>query len=119
MPKFAISNIKCNDIATVAVSSISTTPSVPLNSVKFESQETKLHSVLDIKDEGPVYDSPTTANQNISCVQPNYVVVTTGHAPVTNYYVMQQNPSASPVVQQNQFIQPATFVSQMVPQVRY
>ncbi|XP_058796196.1 uncharacterized protein LOC131667042 [Phymastichus coffea] len=86
------------------------TPAVETPEVKAEKpltqqpqQETNLHSVLDIKDEGPIYDGSQ---------QPNLLVVTTGHA---NYVVMQQqNTSVTAVMQPSPFIQPTAFVSPTV-----
>ncbi|XP_014218045.1 uncharacterized protein LOC106646519, partial [Copidosoma floridanum] len=84
--------------------------------VKSESQDPNLHSVLDIKDEGPIYDSAASSQPNVTVgVQPNYVV-TTGQSPVANYYVMQQNPTA--VVSQSQYIQSAAYVPQMMQTVQ-
>lgn len=104
--------------ATTVPSSANPTEALPLDSsMKTETQDPSLHSVLDIKDEGPIYDS---ANQDLNkgCLQPNYVVVSSGPtAPVTNYFVMSQNTPVTAVVQPSQFIQPTTFVPQMIPQV--
>ncbi|KAJ8686887.1 hypothetical protein QAD02_022681 [Eretmocerus hayati] len=119
IPKFPqISETK--SAANVAGKTSKATASAEEEPVKLESQDAGMHSVLDIKDEGPVYDSTTISQTNIvnntNCVQQNYVVVTTGHAPVGNYYVMQQNPPSSAVIQPNQYIQQTAFVPQMIAQ---
>lgn len=84
------------------------TPIPPMNNVEIKTEEqpqaqpqdSGLHSVLDIKDEGPIYDGTQ---------QPNLLVVTTGHA---NYVVMQQqNTSVNAVMQPASFMQPTAFVS--------
>lgn len=86
--------------------------------MKTETQDPNLHSVLDIKDEGPIYDS-NNQDLNKGCLQPNYVVVSSGPAaPVTNYFVMPQNSPVTAVVQSGQFMQPTTYVPQMMPQVK-
>ncbi|OXU30353.1 hypothetical protein TSAR_015882 [Trichomalopsis sarcophagae] len=112
-PPPPLNNLPNNFVTvTSSASHVIQTSTVPSDTLKSELQDPNLHTVLDIKDEGPIYDTTS----NATCVQPNYVVVTTGHAPVANYYVMQQNPPVTGVMQQNQFIQPTAFVSQMVPQ---
>ncbi|XP_033220553.1 uncharacterized protein LOC117175109 isoform X2 [Belonocnema kinseyi] len=75
-----------------------------------------VHSELDIKDEEPIIDSMAN-NYNIN-VQQNYVVVKSEPPPVTNYYVMQQNPPITGVVQRGPFIQQAAFVQSGIPQAQ-
>ena len=88
-----------------------------------------LHTVLDIKDEKNIIDNivindnlnATNNSHNNSTFQQNYVVVTNGPTPASNYYVMQQNAPVAAVVQQNQFIQQNQFVqpTEYVSQVSY
>ncbi|XP_034937675.1 uncharacterized protein KIAA2026-like [Chelonus insularis] len=68
-----------------------------LNKIKIES----VHSVLDIKDEGPINDNQLPSETATSGVQQNYVLVNTGNGPV-NYVVMKPDNSSitsgSPVI---------------------
>ncbi|XP_071865996.1 uncharacterized protein isoform X2 [Bombus fervidus] len=74
-----------------------------------------VHSELDIKDEGPIYDS--TPNQFDSCytVNSNYVMLKTEPNP-TNYYVMQSN--SATVVPQSAIVQSGPMVSSIIPPIQ-
>ncbi|CAK9795675.1 Uncharacterized protein KIAA2026 [Anthophora plagiata] len=70
-----------------------------------------VHSELDIKDEGPIYDyAGPIDNSYITNPNPNYLMLKTDP---TNYYVMQPNPPT--VIQQNAIMQPSPIVSNIVP----
>nr|XP_033190854.1 kinesin-related protein 8-like isoform X1 [Bombus vancouverensis nearcticus] len=74
-----------------------------------------VHSELDIKDEGPIYDS--TPNQFDSCytVNSNYVMLKTEPNPM-NYYVMQSN--SATVVPQSAIVQSGPMVSSIIPPIQ-
>lgn len=86
---------------------------------KLESMDS-VHSELDIKDEGPIMESEQ--NQNVNNyninVQQGYVVVKTEHAPMTNYYLMQQNPGVSRIVQQSPLMQQGAIIRGTMPHVQ-
>lgn len=68
-----------------------------------------VHSELDIKDEGPIYDSTSSQfDSNYAAnINPNYIMVKQDHSPMS-YYVMQPNHAA--VVSQNAIVQPSSVV---------
>nr|XP_033324608.1 uncharacterized protein PFB0145c-like isoform X1 [Megalopta genalis] len=71
-----------------------------------------VHSELDIKDEGPIYDYPPQhpSNSYPPSINPNYVMVKT-ESNTMNYYVMQSN-----MVPQQTLIHPGgSLVSNVVP----
>ncbi|CAL7937689.1 unnamed protein product [Xylocopa violacea] len=76
-----------------------------------------VHSELDIKDEGPIYDSVPTQfdNSYTTTVNSNYVMVKTEHNPM-NYYVMQPNPTA--IVPQTTIMQTGPVVSNIIPPIQ-
>ncbi|XP_076678003.1 uncharacterized protein LOC143374055 isoform X2 [Andrena cerasifolii] len=75
-----------------------------------------VHSELDIKDEGPIYDTVPGHfdNSYAAGVNPNYVMVKAGQNPM-NYYLMQPTPTT--VVSQNTIVQPGPVVSGIVPPI--
>ncbi|XP_034193814.2 uncharacterized protein LOC117610476 isoform X1 [Osmia lignaria lignaria] len=82
-----------------------TVPSMEIN-CKIENVES-VHSELDIKDEGPIYDSTGQyENSYATNFNPNYV----------NYYVMQPNPVN--VAPQNAYGQPGPVVSNIISPVQ-
>ncbi|XP_076241531.1 uncharacterized protein LOC143183729 isoform X2 [Calliopsis andreniformis] len=73
-----------------------------------------VHSELDIKEEGPIYE-PTYSqfdNNYAANVSSNYVMFKPDHNPM-NYYVMQPNPAT--VISQNTIVQPGSVVPNFVP----
>ncbi|KOC59879.1 Uncharacterized protein KIAA2026 [Habropoda laboriosa] len=72
---------------------------------------TSVHSELDIKDEGPIYDYTSQIdNSYITNPNSNYLMLKTDP---TNYYLMQPNP----VIPQNALVQPSPVVSNIVPPI--
>ncbi|XP_076161395.1 uncharacterized protein LOC143143702 isoform X3 [Ptiloglossa arizonensis] len=101
-----------NHEAVVENNSKQTVPSAEvINNV--ENMES-VHSELDIKDEGPIYDyAPCQSNNDYTAnVNTNYMMVKTEPDPM-NYYVMQSN--APTVMSPNTLIQPGSVVSSIVP----
>lgn len=79
-----------------------------------------VHSELDIKDEGPIFDSvanPFDSNYNATLNQ-NYVMLNTNHNPI-NYYVMQPNPGPTNVIPQNAIMQAGPVVSGIMPPIQH
>ncbi|XP_076759655.1 uncharacterized protein LOC143428564 isoform X2 [Xylocopa sonorina] len=76
-----------------------------------------VHSELDIKDEGPIYDSVSNQfdSSYTTTVNSNYVMVKTEHNPM-NYYVMQPNPAA--IVPQTTIMQTGPVVSNIIPPIQ-
>lgn len=90
-----------------------TSPAVPSSNnpiCKIESISS-VHSELDIKDEGPIFDNEAAAALQQNCQMPqqqqNYMLL--NQAPM-NYYVMQQNPPL--MAQPHQYQQSAYYVQQ-------
>lgn len=86
-------------------------PASSLNRIKIES----VHSELDIKDEGPIIDNNTIANESLvnNGVQQNYVLVNSTNGPM-NYVVM---PNENTTVAQSP--QMLSIVPQVPPMQRY
>ncbi|KAG7200621.1 hypothetical protein KM043_001177 [Ampulex compressa] len=86
-----------------------------------------VHSELDIKDEGPIFDPAPTNYENPypPAPQQGYVMVKTDHNPV-NYYVMQPDMmqhaplmQSHPMMQQGYYLQNAPAPSYMLPHQSY
>ncbi|XP_017753878.1 PREDICTED: putative uncharacterized protein DDB_G0282133 isoform X1 [Eufriesea mexicana] len=104
-----------NQEAVVENNLIETVPSMEIN-CKVENVAS-VHSELDIKDEGPIYDSTLNQfdNSYTTNLNSNYVMLKTEHNPM-NYYVMQSNPTA--VVPQNTIVQSGPIVSSIIPPIQ-
>ncbi|XP_043247889.1 serine/threonine-protein kinase pakD-like [Colletes gigas] len=104
-----------NHVAVVENNSKKTVPSAETisNIENFES----VHSELDIKDEGPIYDyAPCQVDNGYTpTLNSNYMVIKTEPNPM-NYYVMQ--PNTATVVSPNTIMQPGPMVSSIVPPVQ-
>lgn len=74
-----------------------------------------VHSELDIKDEGPIYDSTPNQFDNCYTVNSNYVMLKTESNPM-NYYVMQSN--SATVVPQSAIVQSGPVVSSIIPPIQ-
>ncbi|XP_076394662.1 uncharacterized protein LOC100878137 isoform X1 [Megachile rotundata] len=82
---------------------------------KIENVES-VHSELDIKDEGPIYDCMSQCDNTYATnFNQNYVMVRDDHNPI-NYYVMQPNPVN--VATQNTYGQPSPVVSNIISPVQ-
>lgn len=108
-------NIVENQEAVVENNVKEIVPSVEIN-CKVENVAS-VHSELDIKDEGPIYDSTPNQfdNSYTTNLNSNYVMLKTEHNPM-NYYVMQSNSAA--VVPQNTIVQSGPIVSSIIPPIQ-
>ncbi|XP_031773971.1 uncharacterized protein LOC100865956 isoform X6 [Apis florea] len=108
-------NIEENQKAMVENNPKEIVPSTEIN-CKVENV-VSVHSELDIKDEGPIYDSvPNQIDNNYATnFNSNYVMLKADHNPM-NYYVMQ--PNSTTVVSQNAIVQSGPVVSSIIPPIQ-
>ncbi|XP_043790554.1 putative uncharacterized protein DDB_G0282133 isoform X2 [Apis laboriosa] len=114
--KSSNNNIEENQKAMVENNSKEIVPSTEIN-CKVENVAS-VHSELDIKDEGPIYDSvPNQIDNNYATnFNSNYVMLKADHNPM-NYYVMQ--PNSTTVVSQNAIVQSGPVVSSIIPPIQH